>query len=227
MWIGGQRATRALGCAAAMGFAYGDREGMKLVEKARLAEGGIAGEGLADEGGQRLISLAIAAGRGHEEPVTLSDAAQILVGDGNGMAEGVKQDSVGGLRTNAGQGHQAGAQSSRGSGGEFLNRTAELLVEHGDKCLERGRFAGGKAGGLDKPLQLLEGKRAQTVDGQRPSRVQVVERALDGLPGGVLSEISAEDDLKGSFGRPPMLRTVGFGKLVVHPAEALGGGELG
>ena len=110
MRIGSQRATRALGGAAAMCFAHGDREGMKLVEEARVAPGCIGGEGLAGEGGQGFVSLAIVAGRGHEKPVTLCDAAQVLVGDGNGMAEGVEQDGVGGLRPHAGKGEQAAAQ---------------------------------------------------------------------------------------------------------------------
>ena len=59
------------------------------------------------------------------------------------------------------------------------------------------------------------------------SRAQVVQRALDGLPGCVLREVSAEDDLEGSFGRPPVLGTVGLGKPIVHPAQALGGGVIG
>jgi len=129
MRIGGQRATRALGGAAAMGLAHGDHEGMKLVEKARLDTGGIGGEDLAGEIGQGIVSREIAAGSGHEKLVALCDAAQILVGDGNGMAESVEQDGVGGLRSNAGQDQQAGAQCGRGNGGEFLEGTGELLVE--------------------------------------------------------------------------------------------------
>jgi len=77
--------------------------------------------------------------------------------------------------------------------------------------LERGRFARVKAGGLDEALQLPEGERPQAIHGQRSGRAQVSERALDGLPGGVLSEVCAEDDFKRSIGRPPMLRTVGLG----------------
>ena len=85
-----------------MGLAHGDREGMKLVEEACLVTGGIGGEGLAGEIGQGIVSSALAAGSGHEKLVALSDAAKILVGDGNGMAESVEQNGVGGLRSNAG-----------------------------------------------------------------------------------------------------------------------------
>ena len=227
MRIDGQRATRAVGGSTAMGLAHGDREGMKLVEEARLVSGGIGGEGLAGEIGQGIVSRAIAAGSGRQKPVALRDAAQVLVGDGNGMAECVEQDGVGGLRSNAGKGQQTGAQCGRGRGGEILERTAEFLVEHGYKFLERGRFASVKAGGLDEALQLPEGERTQAVHGQRARLAQVSERSLDGLPGCVLGEVSAEDNFKRSFGRPPVLGTVGLEKSVVHPAEALDGGGLG
>src|ERR1035438_1358730 len=95
MRIGVQRATRALGGMASMFLACGDREGMKLVEEARLVTGGIGGEGLAGEIGQGIVSRAIAAGSGHEKLMALSDAAKVLVGDGHGMAESVEQDGVG------------------------------------------------------------------------------------------------------------------------------------
>lgn len=227
MRIGGQRATHAVGGAAAMGLAHGHREGMKLVEKARLVLRGIGGEGLAGEIGQGIVSRAIAAGRGHEKPVALGNATQVLVGDGNGMAEGVEQNGISGLRTNAGQGQQAGAQGGSGAGGEGRERTGKLLVEQGYERLKRGRFAGVKAGGLDETLQLSEGERTQAVHGQCSSRAQVGEREFDGLPGSVLGEVSAEDDLKGSIGRPPVLGTVRLCQLIVHPAQPLGGGELG
>src|ERR1035437_7047056 len=126
MRIGGQRATRAVGAAAAMGFAHGYCEGMKLVEKARLIFGGSGGEGLAGEGGQGIVFPAIVAGRGHEKPVALDDAAQILIGDGNWVAESVEQDGVGGFGTNAGKSQQAGAQGGRGRGGQVRERSGKL-----------------------------------------------------------------------------------------------------
>jgi hypothetical protein len=87
---------------AAVCLADGNREGMKLVEEPSLLFRGVGGEGLADESGHGLISLAIVAGRGREKPVARTDAAHVLVGDGNGMAEGVKQNGVRGFRANAG-----------------------------------------------------------------------------------------------------------------------------
>jgi hypothetical protein len=150
-----------------MSFADGDREGMKLVEEPRMIFCGVGGEGLASEGGQRLIPLAIVAGRRRKETVALRDAAQVLVGNGNGMAESVEQDGVGGLRTDAGQGQQAAAQGVCRGGGERFERTGKLGIEHGDEGFERGGLASVKAGGLDEALQLPEGKRAQTSDGER------------------------------------------------------------
>jgi hypothetical protein len=84
-----------------------------------------------------------------------------------------------------------------------------------------------KAGRLDQALQLFEGERAQAVKRQGAGRAQIGQRALDGLPGGVLREVSAEDHLKCRFGRPPVLRAIGCAELVVHTAQALGGSESG
>jgi len=120
MLIRGQRATGALGGPAAMSLAHGDREGMELVEEPRKVLRGIGGEGLAGEADEGFIPFAIAAGRGRKKQVTFGYAAQILVGDGDGMAEGVKQDGVCGFRANAGQGQQPAAQNVRGAGGKVL-----------------------------------------------------------------------------------------------------------
>ena len=108
--IRGERTTVAEGGSAAMSFAHSDREGMKLVEEPGVVRRGIIGKGLAGEIGHGVVSLAIVAGRRREKPVARGDAAQVFVGDGNGMAQGVEQDGVGGLRTDGGQGQQAGAQ---------------------------------------------------------------------------------------------------------------------
>jgi hypothetical protein len=117
MLIRGQRAPGALGGPAAMRFAHGDREGMKFVEEPRKVLRGIGGEGLAREAGQGLICFAIAAGRGRQKLVTLRNAAQVLVGNGDGMAECVEQDGVCGFRANAGQGQQPLAQNACECGG--------------------------------------------------------------------------------------------------------------
>jgi hypothetical protein len=194
-----------------MGLAHGDGEGMKFVEEPRLVFRGVRGKGLAGQIGQGLIALVIAARGWLYKPVTRDDAAQVLVGDRDGMAEGVEQNGVGGLKTYTGQGQQTAAQSLRGAGGEIFKRTGKFLVQHSQKRLQRGRLAAVKAGGLDLALQLFKSQRAQAVHGQGSSHAQVAERALDGLPGGVLREVGAEDDFKGSFGRPSVLRSVRLG----------------
>ena len=103
-----------------MGLAHGDGEGMKLVEKASRVCWKIGGERLAREIGHDLISSAVVAGRGHNEVVPRGDAAQVLVGHGNGMAEGVKQNGIGGLRTDAGKGEQTQTQGGSWDGSEIL-----------------------------------------------------------------------------------------------------------
>jgi hypothetical protein len=118
MQIRGQRATGALGGTAAMRLAHGDREGMKLVEEPRKVLRGIGGEGLAGEAGQGLICFAIAAGRGRQKLVTLTDAAQVLVGDGDGMAEGVEQDGVCGFGPTPGKASSRWRRTACGCGGE-------------------------------------------------------------------------------------------------------------
>jgi len=225
--IFGQGTVRATGGFAAMSLAYADNQRMKLIEKLRPLLRVIGHEGQTRERSHGLIPRAIVAGRGRQKPVTLSDAAQVLVGDGNGMAEGVEKDGVGGLGTDAGKSQQSKAQCCCRSRGEAFERAAELLVEHGYEGLECRSLARMKAGGLDEALQFFERERAQAFHGEGSGCAQIGERAFDGLPSGVLREIGAEDDLKGSLGRPPVLRAVSLEELVVHPAEALGGRGVG
>jgi len=202
---------------SAMCLAYGNRQSMKLVEEPRLVFLIIGRKGQTRECSHGAVCLAVIDGRGLEKLVALGDAAQILIGDGDGMAEGVKQNGVGCLGADAGQGQQACAQGGCGAGGEAIERTRELLVEHRDEGFERGRLARVKAGGLNEALQLFDGERAQAVD----------ERAFDGFPCGVLREVGAEDDFKGSFCGPPMLGAIGLEEPIVHPAQSLGGSGFG
>ncbi len=187
----------------------------------------VAGEGLACEIGQGVIAFAVAGGRRRQEPMALDDAAQIFIGDWNGMAESVEKNRIGCLGTNAGKSQKTASQSISGCGGKSIERTGELGVEQSDKSFERGSFARGKAGGLDEALEFFEGERAQAVNSKRSRLAQIVERALDGLPGGILREICAEDDLKGRLCGPPVLRAIGMGEPLVHFAQALGGSGFG
>lgn len=155
--------------------------------------------------------------------MTHGDTAQILVGHRDRMAKRVEQDGAGGLMANAWQRQQAAPKGFGWRSSERFERTSKLLVQHGYKCLERQRFAGIKAGGAYQIPQISEGQRAQAIEGQRSRLAQIGQRTLDGLPGCVLGQVSAEDDLKGNLGWPPVLGTVGLGQLIVHPAQALGG----
>jgi hypothetical protein len=150
-----ERTIFAMGGAAAVGLADGYGEGVKLVEEAGVAGRGVGGEGLAGEIGEGFV--AFGAGRERKKPVALGDAAEILVGDGDGVVEGVEENGVGSLGTDTRESEKAAAENWGGSGRESFKRTGELLVEHGDKCLESRGLAGGKAGGLDKGAQVFEG----------------------------------------------------------------------
>jgi len=75
-------------------------------------------------------------------------------------------------------------------------------------------------------LQIVEREGAQAYEGVGAGLAQIGKRALDGFPGGVLGEISTQNHFKGSLRRPPVLGAIGCGKLIVHLAQALGGGEL-
>jgi len=67
-----------------MSLAYGNHQGVKLVEEARLVLRCVGGKSLTGEGGQRLVAYAIAAGRGRQKMMPLTDTAQVLVATGTG-----------------------------------------------------------------------------------------------------------------------------------------------
>ena len=217
----GQGAVFAAGGTAAVGFADGYGEGVELVEELGVSRDGIGGEGLAGEIGKGFVGNGLAVGG--EERVAVGDAAEVFVGDGDGVAEGVEKDGIGGFRADARQGKETLAELGRGRGGHAAKRAGELGVEQGNEGFERGRLARVEAGGLDEAAELVEGDGAETGDGERTGAVEIGDGALDGLPGGVLGEVGADDDFDGGFGRPPVLRAVSGGELIVHAAEALGG----
>ena len=103
MRVGSQRATLAMCRSPAVRLAHGDRERMKLIEEACMALRRVSGKSLTGEGGQRLVASSIAAGRGRQKMMPLTDSVQVLVGNWNRVAESVEQDGVSRLRTNARQ----------------------------------------------------------------------------------------------------------------------------
>jgi hypothetical protein len=158
--------------------------------------------------------------------VAFDDAAEILVSDRDWVVEGVEENGVRGFRTDAGKSQKARAQGCGGGGGKLLEGSGEFAVEQVDECLEGGGLAGMKAAGTNEFLEVGQAERTQAVNGERAGVAQVFKGALDRFPGGVLREVSAEDDFKRSFSGPPVLRTVCLGKAIVHPAETLGRGAL-
>jgi hypothetical protein len=101
-----------------MGLAHGNRERMKFVEEMGLGFGGVSSECQTGEIGQCLIALAIADWGGRKEMVALGDAAQIFIGNRDGMTESIEQNRVGGLWANPGKSQQTDAQGLCGLGGE-------------------------------------------------------------------------------------------------------------
>jgi hypothetical protein len=112
--IRSQGAIGAMCRFAAVGLAYGNDEGVELVKKAGVASWRVGSEGLESEMDKRVVSLGVAMLWGGCKLVALDDAAKILVGHGDGMAEGVEQDSIGGLRAQAGKRKQTAAQFGGG-----------------------------------------------------------------------------------------------------------------
>jgi len=208
-----------------VGFADGDGECVELVEERAQVFLRIGGEGSASELDEGVVAGPILSGWRDEESVTLGDAAEIFVGDGDGVAEGVEKDGVGGFRTNAGELEQTAAQGGRGRGGEAMERAGEFLVEHGDEGFERGRFAREETGWANEFLETVERKRAEAGQAERTGGTEIGEGAFDGFPGGVLREVSAEDNLKTCAGGPPVLRTIAGEEAIVHAAQALCGSE--
>ena len=132
-----QRAALAAGSPAAVRLAHGDGERMKLVEELRLLRCGIGGEGAAREIGEGIVgdpgparwraSRACGVqrcGADTHPPQELHDQARRAV---------LRQQSPGPRRAD----REAAAQLRRGRRSESLERSAELLVEHRDKCLQR------------------------------------------------------------------------------------------
>ena len=220
----GQRAAGALRPPPAVRFAYGYSEGVKLVEEADPMGCRLGGEGRLRQVNQRLIAPAVAPRRGSDQLVPFGDAAQVLVGHRNRVVQGIKQDRVGGLRAYAGQQQQTAPESGGRRGRELIERTGKLRVQQFNEGLERRRFARLEAGRANQIPQLIERSRAQALQCQGSCPAQILQRSLDGLPGGVLRQIGAENDFEGGLRGPPVLRAVSLRKPIVHPAQAAGFG---
>ena len=125
--IGGQRTACAAGRPAAMRLSHGDGEGVKLVEKPGLCPLGDRRRRPARVRSTRAsYPLAVARRRGLDQLVALGDAAQILVGDRDRMAEGVEQNGVGGLGPTPGRASRRHAEGGVGRGGQTLERSGKL-----------------------------------------------------------------------------------------------------
>lgn len=105
--------------------------------------------------------------------MTLRNAAQVLVGYGHWMAEGIEEDSVGGFVAYSGKGEQAMTQLGGGCGGEAIQRAGKFGIEHGKKGFERRCLAGNETGGADEVPELLDGDGAEAFRSERSGGTQV------------------------------------------------------
>lgn len=198
---------------------------MKFIEEAGAIRCGISGERVCRELHEGIVSAAVLCRRGVDQAMALGDAAQILVGNGNGVAKRIEQDGVGCFRPYTGQRNQAHAKLLGGRGGEAIERAGEFIVQHGEEGFERGSLACNEAGRADQFLQLFQGESAQAVGGKCAGAAEVGEREFDGFPRSVLREVSAEDHFEGRLGGPPVLWAVGCEEALVHAAQTPGGAE--
>lgn len=100
-------------------------------------------------------------------------------------------------------------------------------VEESDEGFERSSFAQHEAGGANEVAELSFGNRTESADGEDAASAQVGNGAFDGFPGGILGEVSADDDFERGLRRPPLLRAPGCNEAVIHRVEATGGGRHG
>jgi len=206
----------------AVRFAYGHSQCMEFVEELPLDFRRVAGERTLREVGQLGIRDSGAARCSLEQAMPLGDAPQILVGHGNRVAQCIKQDGVGGLGADTRQLQQPLSQRSSRHCSKLLKRTAEFLVQHGHKRLQRGRLPRIKARGLDKPPQPGHSNLAQAFNRKRTRRTQVRERSFNRFPRRILRQVCSQYYLEGHPGRPPVLRPIGPQQQLVQVAQALG-----
>jgi len=202
-------------------------EGMEFVVVANEilgAFGSVFGaKGLLGEGLNCRIFCA-----GRHEAVADGNAAQVLVDDHGGNTEGVEKDRIGGFRTDAREIEQVvagGGHIQKSRSPERFHAATVALVEKGDEGLERGGFADHEAGGTDEFAQFAFGNGAEAGEREDAASAEVGDGALDGFPGGVLGEVSADDDFERSPCRPPLLRAVEVDEAIVESAESAGGGH--
>lgn len=161
-----------------------------------------------------------------EETVAGDHATEVLVDNHGGNAEGVEEDDVGGLGADAGEVQEILADGRgvlKSGTTQGCHATAVGVIQERDEGFEGGSFAPHEAGGADEGAEFGFRNRAKAAQGEGAVGAEAGNGELDGLPGGVLGEVGADDDFEGRLCGPPLLRTPGLDEAVVHGAEAAGG----
>ena len=203
-----------------MSFADSNGERMCFIEKLGVIGWGIKREGVACKRNERLI--AFVAARVQDQLMAVGDAAKVFVGQRDGVSESVKQDGIGRFPADTGESQKPAAKVCGWTGRKQFERASELVVHKGNKCFERRRLASVKAAGTNESLQMFKRDRTEPIEAQGSGGSKVGKRTFDGFPCGVLGEIGADHDFKGSLSGPPVLWAISPNKQIVHAAQALG-----
>ena len=98
-----ERAAGALGRAATVCLSDSDGQRVEFIEVQAVRRGRLRGKCELGESMQLAVSAVVFDKRRGEQMVALTDAAEVLVGNGDGVAQRVKQDGVRSLRADAGK----------------------------------------------------------------------------------------------------------------------------
>lgn len=143
-----------------------------------------------------------------DDAVALEHATRVGVDNDDRMVSGIEQDGVGGLRTDAVEGEQLGAELFSRLREHAAERAGISLVKESDKSFEFPSFLAEIAGRPYERFQVSELDLTHGVHGQEAGAAQVGNCFFNVAPIGVLREVCAHDDLKARAGRPPVLRAV-------------------
>ena len=214
-----QGALRAewIGFAAEM-FAGVDNQGMEFVEELV-----VTGERGFEGGPEFFVS-----GFGMSEMVAFEYAAGIGVHDKDGMLARVKEDGVGGFRTDAPQGQELFAKSGGRCCEKTIKRTAVFFVEEGYEGFESLGLLAEVSGGAEVAGELGWGDIADSGGGQQLGAAQVGDGAFDVFPRSVLREDSAYDNFEAGAPGPPVLWAIsGEERVIVRMQLVFRGGNCG
>src|SRR5689334_9713415 len=155
------------------------------------------------------------------ETVPFQDPAGVGVNDERRMIAGIEQDGIRGLRADPVEREQLFAQPGGRYGEHAIERTAVAGVEILNESLQSTRFLTEVSGAADELFEFGERSTTNATKREHPRGSQLLKRALDVGPSGVLRQVGADDHLETRLRRPPMLRAPLSIQQVVELANTL------